>query len=758
MIKKVVIKKLFICSVAMCLSALLMSCGTGTSGENRDPDHVVKEDKRSGAASQREYVYVPERIVLRDEKADYGKMYLAGDEVCYVTMNGEAAEEVQNIGRYSLAKQELIVAPIQWPIEERIHDICACVFNPDHSVWMLINAYPEDYGRLIRYLCRFDQDGSNTFCQDVTEQLGSGISIDHMALDSQGRLYVFTIEAGVCLYQEDGSWYGSIPYDSENVWVRGSAEGADGRFYVCVGRGEQPEHCVLMEADFEKKQLVEVVEEFPNADGLCTGASGRYDLVWYDHDAVYGYDFSSQKRGGKASEELFVWADSDINGYFTEALGALEDGRYFAMIDDWAGEDRSIVLLIKTRAEEAPVRKDLTLATINGGSDLTGMAVAFNRDSIEWHITVKNYASLNELYNAILAGETMDIIDLSGANARKLAAQGVLEDIGAWVDGSDAFDRSDFLDGILDVYEFDGILTGIPESFSMKTVVGDRTQLENNAGLSLEELLADAGENPGALPFDGITKEEMMRYLMMFNEDVFIDWNTGECRFDSETFIELLKLVNRFPDSVENREEEISLPNKLLKGDVQYAIVDVWGFRSFQVYEAVWGEHMACVGFPTKEGDGGTLCFPDNVFGIAARSENKSGAWEFIEGILTREKNQFSSIAWGHYPVLKEDMNRIVEDEFREDEERAAKGRGLGKRTFREDGWTFSYRAVTWDDSNEVQALLRDASPFYDTEDDEIIKIISEEAQAYYQGQKKAADVAEVIQNRVSLYVSENIL
>lgn len=39
----------------------------------------------------------------------------------------------------------------------------------------------------------------------------------------------------------------------------------------------------------------------------------------------------------------------------------------------------------------------------------------------------------------------------------------------------------------------------------------------------------------------------------------------------------------------------------------------------------------------------------------------------------------------------------------------------------------------------------------------EIIKIIHEEAQACYSEQKSADDVAKVIQNRVSLYVCENI-
>ena len=32
------------------------------------------------------------------------------------------------------------------------------------------------------------------------------------------------------------------------------------------------------------------------------------------------------------------------------------------------------------------------------------------------------------------------------------------------------------------------------------------------------------------------------------NEDVFIDWDTGVCSFDSERFKAMLKYVSQFPD------------------------------------------------------------------------------------------------------------------------------------------------------------------------------------------------------------------
>ena len=47
------------------------------------------------------------------------------------------------------------------------------------------------------------------------------------------------------------------------------------------------------------------------------------------------------------------------------------------------------------------------------------------------------------------------------------------------------------------------------------------------------------------------------------------------------------------------------------------------------------------------------------------------------------------------------------------------------------------------------------ARPFFFVKEDEINRIINEEAPAHYSGQKSIDDVAGIIQNRIRLYVNE---
>lgn len=814
--------------LAICASLLLTACGEGGgAGGGTGTGDASAGDNPSPATSlakEQGYVYLPEAVTIEDERADYGNMQLIGDSLYYLTRNGEEESGTRNIFRYSISTQALTVVPLDWQTDSDLWEPGFYTFEQDYSMWLTVNAYSADYSQLRRFLCRFDGEGRNLVSQEITGQLEKDTSIRGLATDSQGRVCVFTDNAGIWLYTADGSFLGNAPYSpsgngqaegnaqvQEDIQVKGSFNDEDGSFYVCIWKmqdtpslqeqssigkghsGEPPERCSLMEVDFEKKQLVEIVADFPNIRGLCpeshqtakatqpeenpndkdtaptsngdnpsggsdAGSSGQYDLLLYDESFVYGYDLPTQGDGSpQAPEALFAWTDSDVNGYFVEGFGVLEDGRYLAVVEDWEHDDLGLILLSRTKTEDAPERIPLVLATVNGSSDLAALAVKFNKGNARYHLTVKSYGSLSDLYNAILAKESPDLIDLSGIDGEKLARQDVLEDLRPYLEQSQEFGPSAFVDGILDAYTFGGTLIGVPETFALQTVVGDGAQPENENGLTLEGLRSIAGRNPGTLPFDGIARDEMMQYLMMFNQDAFIDWEAGECHFDSEAFRAILDLCKSLPDNAapgsEGAGEEISLPRKIQNGQVLFAIADVDEPRALQPYGEIFGQAAACLGFPTMDGQGGTLLYAENAYGICAGSEHKDGAWEFIQGILGRESADSLPILGGGFPALKKELDKLIHARMEEDSQYP------GDRfpsIIYEDGWEFQYHALTQDEVDEILSLVKEAIPAFSVQDDDVIKIISEEANLYYSGQKSAEDVVSVIQNRVQNFVSEN--
>lgn len=752
-----------LCCLMLCVSMILTSC---SKGDTSDRNNMPSESGIPNVVTpKREWVYVPKVFTVGDEHADYERMQPVGSTFCYVSLGEESGDGAKNICQYFLTDGELKSAPINWPEGGNDWDVGYRFFTQDYGLYMTANVYPAS-GSMKRFLCRFDLEGNCLFSKDITEQAGGNVSIHELTVDSQGRLYVFLDNGELLLYTSDGDYHGTISYhspeDQKTVQIKGASEGTDGRVYFCISEesmnmsgSNQAEtdgiRCALMTVDFEDARLLETAGKFPNVNGLCMGTGwgsdptgrsgdsaggsgdldGGYDLLLYDDRAVYGYCFDTQKSdSGSAGEELFLWLDSDINGYCVANLYLLEDGRLCATVADWLNDDRVIVALERTKAEQAPQREELVLATVDGGSDLAAMVVRFNRGNDRYHLTVKSYASLTDLYNAILAKQSMDLIDLSGINVQKLAAQGLLEDLAPYVDRSEVFERSDFVDGILDVYNCGNVLIGIPAEFMIRTIVGNSALLNNKTGLALEELYSFADRYPGVKAFDGVTREEMMQYLMMFNEDTFIDWDTGVCHFDSEGFKSLLKYVCQFPDSLASGREEEALSDKMRNGEVLFAIKEASPYMMWD-YEKMFGEDAACVGFPTVDGRGGHLLISSDAYAIAAMSEHKESAWNFIEDSLTQEKSELYAELWITYPALKRTLDERVEAAIARDR-------------------------FTWDDVNTALKLVPDATPFFAVNDDEIIQIINEEAGAYYSGQKSVDNVISIIQNRVQIYVDEN--
>lgn len=93
-------------------------------------------------------------------------------------------------------------------------------------------------------------------------------------------------------------------------------------------------------------------------------------------------------------------------------------------------------------------------------------------------------------------------------------------------------------------------------------------------------------------------------------------------------------------------------------------------------------------------------------------------------------------------------MAKIMKDENGEPMKESKTGMGW-------DDFHADYYGSTQEEIDELQALIDSARPG-DTTDEEISNIINEEADAYFKGQKSVDEVADIIQSRVKIYISEN--
>ena len=153
--------------LSVCASLLLTACGgDGAAGGNLPDNSSGRNsggDSGADSAQQREWVYVPEVITMEDEHADYERMQLAGDTLCYVSQGEDVGDGAKGICRYSLVDRELERVPIDWTEGGQNWDVGVRFFDQDCNVYLTANVYPADYSSMTRFLCKFDPEGNCLF-------------------------------------------------------------------------------------------------------------------------------------------------------------------------------------------------------------------------------------------------------------------------------------------------------------------------------------------------------------------------------------------------------------------------------------------------------------------------------------------------------------------------------------------------------------------------------------------------------------------
>ena len=758
--------------------------------------------KQPSDNSEGKWGYVPEFIDFDEEDVSYyDTMVLSGDSLYYLDrdMNEEGEISGLTLCKYSLTDRQLTGIPIPGEMEEDGEMIRKFAVAEDGSIYFVTCRQPdaEDWdGEGDQWqLYKFNQNGNKLFSKDVTSWIEAGYAC-YMATDAEGYLYIGS-GSSVWRCDTDGNERGSIsreqmPEEVSAGGIAGLGCGRDGRIYAAFYSVQSAGGFMvslsmnykLVEIDFDGKKADIVSEDFPyQADGMLPGIEG--DILVYDKDAVYEYDLEAQ-----TGQQLIGWLDCDLNGNYAKPMGVLQDGRLVVVYGEgiW-GDEVGIALLTKTWLDPEAAKKTLVLATMSGGSSLQAAVVDFNRRSEKYRIEIREYYDftsgqdysdgLVNLNNAIVSNNCPDIIDLTGLEIEKLAAKGVFEDLGPYLERSALLDREDLLESILDAYTLEGALTAIPRRFSIQTTVGSAAALAGTEKWTIEDVIAFCEAHPGAELFDKATKNSVMTYLMNCSQDAFIDWSTGECRFDSDLFKRLLEFVNSFPNEVQQNGIGVeiqsgfvfmesgggpSIQERVQKGEVLLVSGSLSNVDYGQLYREMFGSDIVFIGCPTADGKSGHYVpVSSNVYAVSSKSENKEGAWEFIESFLMQDEGRFT---WG-FPTQKSKLELEIKkalnsgyvlddngDPVLDEDGKPIVNTDFGSYFY--DGWEYTYRPSTQEEIDIVLKVLNEIQ-LEPESGAEIMNIINEEAEAFYAGQKTVDQVAEVIQRRVRLYVNENM-
>lgn len=488
--------------------------------------------------------------------------------------------------------------------------------------------------------------------------------------------------------------------------------------------------CVL-EEDFSPGQIYGVQPMFVN---FFSGPGDK--LLAYMENTVYEYNYETGE-----SRALVDTLSSNIS---MDSFACLGDDLYFGLM-----MGQGYILRPATPGSI----QIITLVGYDISYGLQNAVAAFNMSNSSYRVELKDYAQYNTydsadkgfnlLINDIITGNVPDIFDLNGFPPNNLAAKGLLEDLKPWFESDGLYSYEELLPCVRETMEFRGGLFELVPSFSIYTMVADKAVVAEGWDMNtLAQMLKDWDTIHLLGP--GMTKAAFLEYALCFAGEELYSAQNKSCDFDSTGFKTILELAASMPKMPSGASVSMGLA---YTGEQKIAM---WDFGRYTVdeialFNCCFSGRAQFIGFPTWKGASSGL-LPEERLGMSSASRNKAGVWEFFHFLMGNR--DFMEGLPSIQPVFDESIKAQLA--------RAHKNPPAAQ-CGATDGVMVTIRSEPID-SGDISRQVEELTEKVDCLvicDEQILDIVLNCAQGYFQNDKAVDSVAKEIQSRASIYLAE---
>jgi len=424
---------------------------------------------------------------------------------------------------------------------------------------------------------------------------------------------------------------------------------------------------------------------------------------------------------------VFMWADIGIKRGEADVVGITENADIVYL--NLSGGSLYVIRSVAT----AFPQKELTLAVIVDSVpfELDNAVAEFNATNNEYKVNIVRYESLDQLNVQIIAGNIPDIIETTyDIPFDSFAGKGLFEDLNPYIDNDPEIALVPTIHRILSTE--DSLFRVTPGVMPM-SLVGCSDFVGSEQGWTFEEMKQYLASAPkGVTAFPAVwNKESILIFSLYQNLDDFIDWESGRVLFDTPDFKELLEFVNTVPDKTPAYKEEVPL---LLEGKQLVMHIGHSIFENFVDIDHALEGKAVYKGFPSSGKNSGIMRTGEFTLAMSSKCANKDGAWSFIRDTLLIEDDRLIDGTFRAIPIIQSKFDLAVELAMTEPR--------------------FDAAPMTQEQYEKFMTFINGV--------DEIVngsttleRIVSEEIPAYFNGDKTVKEVANIIQARAQIYVSE---
>lgn len=624
------------------------------------------------------------------------------------------------------------------------------------------------------YLRKLDADFQEIWLQEVEEEELQAATrtfgfFSDMYVDGEGNLLLTSYDDVGYFFDAEGRYTGC---DSIQVSQGQVIDGGEqGMFYICQDWNGSLMNYQFQKLDFARGKVgdaenrdLSAVRKSGIENGTVLGG-GSLGILISMENRLYSYDYDTGEivelldwqslgvDGSTISEIRLLEEDfplERLSGYTVDPVPSAEAGTVSEIspvleafsYQMFRSDAPEIVKIGHLDSGYVPERQTVTLGMAYMSTTRLGRLVrSFNRSNMEYEIEIKNYEDMEAFTEDLLFHpETVaDMLELGWIEKDMLDKKGLLEDLKPYMKESDLVGEDDIMEVIRDACESNGKLTSMMAGFSVQTVFTTAESV-SKSGWTYDQLFELDRDYPDSKLLDVYTSQSIWN-LVNYTLDSYVDWEKGECHFDSPEFIRLLENIKglSYPENQEDQrvfigEEEDA---KFLKQEFLLRYTTYYSPYDYSREYTKFKDKAWDVGFPTQEGELCYLLSPMMQFAIYSNSPNKDGAWAFLEFVLSEEEQSWYGSDYGGFPVRA--------DAFE---------------TYLNKPYSAVYKMADDYTSEETIQMLREAMEHMrmgqSSANGQVSNIIYEETQAFYAGDKTVEQCVEIIQNRVQLYLDES--
>lgn len=609
------------------------------------------------------------------------------------------------------------------------------------------------------FLEKLDASGNLIFSSQVGtyENILLTESVLDCEVSKEGLFYVITMQGTLLVWNQQGEEQFSLSawtQEETSQWVySGLVDGDDAGTYIYHTKGNQIWFNRIdtgrkLLAEFTKVDIVEASQENGLPDHSDSGdyetvsIYGSNDTICYlvSEESLFSYSFENGE-----TEKILNWSDPYVN-IDRHEISMIENlGSSFAFLcyDPTLGMIRYLTVESKS-VDEIQDKTVIKLGYSDNGqnilSNIEEKVKRYNAQSEQYQIQIISYQdadsqdSLDELTTTLLQGKGPDLIELAGEAADYYAVKGVMEDLSPYLESSGIR----LLEQVEEALRKDGKLYTLGAAFAIQGLIVPNEYIVDS-GLSIAQCVNMIQDYPDAYPGKNEDRSTMLSRMLQADMDRYVDLEAGTCCFDGEEFIWLLSEISSWKDAPSDqdfiiRPEEIFEKKYLMEDTVLLTMT------SYMMIQDTFGEFATFTGYPNLEGEEKYFIYFPCLFAINSASQNKEGAWDFLEYLLSEnEERRYTS-----FPITQ----NMFEEKLKEAQEKAVDTYNM----YTDE--VVKGLQLTQEGAEQLWRILEHVD-FPGNKVAVINNIISEEASAVFKGDKTPEQAAKIIQSRVSLFLQE---